>query len=366
MNDLFSPFRLGALDLPNRLVRSATHARMAESDGRMSAAEVELYRRLSAGGVGLIVSGHMYVRRDGICSLRMLGADRDDHIPALAAAARAVHGAGPARLIGQLNYGGANVNAALPPTALLASSFRADVPAARPAAAAELEELAAAYGRAARRLREAGFDGAQLHAAHGYFINQTLSPLFNRRDDEFGGSAERRRFFLRRAIEETRREAGADFPLLLKLVSEDGLPGGLDLAEAAEAAKMAEELGVCGVEVSGGARRAMNARRPGADPDCPFFEGYFAAAARSIRAVLGVPVISVGGYRSLAAMRGALAEGAADLVALSRPLIRDPELPAELAAGAAAGDCSSCNLCQVHDADPLRCWARPFDSATRR
>ena len=267
----------------------------------------------------------------------MLGLHEEGQIPGFARLAAAVHGEGPARLSGP---------AQLRPRR--AGDFAAE----------EAEALASAWAEAAARAREAGLDGVQLHAAHGYFLNRTLSPLANRRADGYGGSPEGRARLLREILEATRRRVGRDFALLVKLAGTDGQPGGLTLADSLQVARWAsaapggEGWGLDAVEVSGGLRPGMSMRRPLRVED----EGFFREEARAFRRALSIPVIGVHGWRSLAAMREAVASGAADLIALSRPLVREPDLVERFRRGVQErSTCLSCNRC-LKQRLPLRCW----------
>jgi len=349
---LFSEIRLGGMTLSGRLVRSATHMRMAAEDGSLLGPEVEIFRTLSAGGIGLVVTGHCFVRPDGKCSSRMLGLDSDKRIAGFRDAAEAVHAVGPARIVAQINHGGAQIPEDLRCGPLLAPSPREDVPEARPMTSGGIRELVAAYAEAAGRARRAGLDGVQIHCAHGYLVNQMLSPATNRRTDRYGGGIEGRSRFLLEIVGAIREEAGTDFPVLLKIASHDRLAGGLSLEDSIQAARKAVELGVCAVEVSGGMPSRMNIRKPlGAAR-----EGFFAREAAAFKEALPVPVISVHGYRSLSTMRRVVDEGSADMVSLSRPLIREPDLAERLRGGLPAAGCISCNLCLKHREGPVRCW----------
>jgi 2,4-dienoyl-CoA reductase-like NADH-dependent reductase (Old Yellow Enzyme family) len=354
MTDLFSGIRIGTMEVPNRFMRSATHDFMADEDGRVTDRHLDLYRALAHGGAGLIVTGHAYVRRDGKCSHGMLAIDSDSAIPGLARIARTVHEAGPARLAVQINFGGANVRPGLGQGELLAPSAREDAPNARAFTDEEAALLVESYVEAARRAAEAGADGVQLHGAHGYFMNQVLSPLTNRRTDRWGGGIDGRARMLLEVVSGIRARLGAGFPLLLKIASHDGLPGGLELADSVEAVRRAETLGLDAVEVSGGMRPGMNMRKPVGESN----EGFFFEQAKAFKAALSIPVASVNGWRSAARMREAVESGAVDMISLCRPLIREPEFVSRLAAGTQTrASCISCNECLKRQ-EALRCWAQ--------
>ena len=154
-------------------------------------------------------------------------------------------------------------------------------------------------------------------------------------------------------VEGIRRRLGRGFPLLLKIASHDALPGGLEIEEAVEAGRRAEAAGLDAIEVSGGMRPGMNMRKPIG----PEKEGFFFDEARRFKAALGIPVASVNGWRSIDRMREAVASGAVDLISLSRPLIREPDLVLKLRRGdQQASTCISCNQC-LKQQKALRCWA---------
>ncbi len=355
MPDLFSKVKLGTLDVANRVVRSATHARMADSQGKMTGQEIALYKDLSAGGVGLIITGHAYVRHDGLCSENMLGIDSDDKIPGLAAAARAVHESGAARIVAQINFGGGQVAGSLKRSGLLVPSPRDDVPDARVLTEKEMEDLILAYIQSARRAREAGLDGVQLHCAHGYFLNQLVSPHTNKRTDQYGGSLRSRFRFLKEVITGIRESVGTEFPILMKIAGQDDLEGGLKNEESVQMAKEAETLGLNAVEISGGMPESMNVKKKISSQDQ---EGVFSMEASAFKKILSIPVISVHGYRSLEMMQKTLDEGKADMISISRPLVREPDLAHSFQAGLSRrSSCISCNLCLTNRKEPLRCFS---------
>jgi 2,4-dienoyl-CoA reductase-like NADH-dependent reductase (Old Yellow Enzyme family) len=333
---------------------------MANDEGSISQREIDLYRRLSRSGVGLIVMGHAYIRRDGKCSIRMIGIDTDEKISGFASCAKAVHESGEAKLVAQINHGGANVPEYLRSSVLLdhygtllAPSLRNDVPEAKAMTEEQAEELVQAYVDAAERAQEAGLDGVQVHCAHGYLMNQMLSPATNRRTDAYGGDIEGRSLFLKRVISGIREATGPDFPILIKIASHDRLPFGLTVEDSIRAARAVEALGVCAVEVSGGMPGQMNTRKPIKEEH----EGFFQKQAVRFRQSLKVPIISVSGYRTLTKMQDVLDRGYADLISLSRPFIREPDLVASFREGKSSkAECISCNLCLKRREAPVQCW----------
>lgn len=350
---LFSPVRIGRLALPNRLVRSATAECLAtEPLGRATPALADLFRDLAAGGVGLIVSGHAYVAPEGKAHPEMLSAHCDQMIPGLQTLAQAAHDAG-GRVALQINHGGRQCNPACTPERLAPSAVplpsQSNCPP-REMTQAEVIAAAEAFGQAARRAKEAGFDAVQIHAAHGYLIGQFLSPHTNRRRDGWGGDLEGRLRFLAAVCEAVRGQVGREYPVFIKLGMADNLervPDGLTPEDGAQIVGHLADLGLDAVEVSGGyggGQRDFNTRL-GVGKKAP--EAYFRELARRARAATTLPVILVGGMRSRGVMEEVLASGDADMVALCRPFISEPDLPLRLQRGETkASRCISGGRCQ--------------------
>jgi 2,4-dienoyl-CoA reductase-like NADH-dependent reductase (Old Yellow Enzyme family) len=340
---LFTPTRLGRLQVRNRIARSATAEGMCAPDGAPDERVAALYRRLADGGVGLIVTGHAFVLPGGRCHAQMAGAHDDALIPALRRAADAAH-AGGAKIALQINHGGRACDPAVVPEPVGPSAVAATLERRPPRAldAGEIADIVAAFGRAATRARAAGFDAVQIHAAHGYLLSQFLSPLANRRTDGYGGSLENRARALREVAQEIRRAVGPGFPLLVKLGVADNEEGGLTADEGAAVAAGLPGVGVDAVETSTGAKGAILTRVTRESR-----EAYLLPLARAVRAGSPIPILLVGGLRSRAVMERVLAEGI-EMVSLCRPLIREPDLPRKLAAEGGRAECISCN----------RCWPR--------
>jgi 2,4-dienoyl-CoA reductase-like NADH-dependent reductase (Old Yellow Enzyme family) len=343
---LFEPGTIGTLELPNRLIRSATAARMVDPDGRPRPPLKTLYRDLAEGGVGLIISGHMYVHPSGKAHPEMTGIYADDLIPDLAGPVAAVHAAG-GRIAAQINHGGMQcsrrtVSQAIAPSAIDAPFLSQP---AREMTIDEIARLVQAYANAARRAREAGFDAVQLHGAHGYLISQFLSPFVNRRADAWGGDLEGRMRFLRAICVAVREQVGPDYPVFIKLGMQDAVEGGLSAEEGAQVAAALLDMGLDGIEISGGVGggTGLNSRagiRSQAD------EAYFRPLAQRARSATDLPIALVGGLRSREVMEDVLETGDADFISLCRPLICEPDLPNRLRDGLQErASCISANRC---------------------
>lgn len=364
MRVLFQPTAIGSLRLRNRFVRSATHDYLGHPDGTVSEREVQLYRELAAGGLGLIVSAHAHVQHPlGRASVNQNGIYDDRFIAGYRRLADAVHAEGAALAL-QVSHAGRQTPQDWPDDlAPVAPSAVQDGTTGRMPRAMTDDEIWSvidAFAAAMGRAKAAGCDGVQLHAAHGYLLSAFLSPYTNRRTDAWGGSVAKRCRILREILVRGRRLVGDAYPVLVKLNTTDGIEGegALSLTEVETIARLLVEWGVDAIEVSGGHREFKGVMsRPGIRT--PEQEAYFAPAAAAVKAAVDVPVILVGGLRSVDVMERIVADGPADLVALSRPLIREPDLVNRLAAGQPAATCLSCNAC--FNPAGLRCW-RP-DSA---
>jgi len=354
MSILFKPGNIAGLELKNRLVRSATAERMCDEDGRPEQAMIELYANLARGGVGLIITGHAFVHESGKAHSTMTAVHRDDLIPSLRALSEVVHREGGGKRSGgskrsgvvmQINHAGRQTSEETIGRTPVAPSPVSRVkggPRPHELTEAEIEELVGAFGRAAGRAKAAGFDGVQLHGAHGYLINQFCSPASNWRRDRWGGSIARRLRFLEEVAAAARDEVGGDYPLLIKLGIQDSVRDGLTLDDGVEIVRHLADWGLDAVEISGG-MGATSARK---DILRPEDEAYFLPQARRAREATDLPLILVGGMRSLAVMESILEEGTADFISMSRPLIREPDLPNQWREGRTEpAACISCNSC---------------------
>lgn len=328
MSKLFEKTVIKSLELANRFVRSATWEGMAGADGSCSQPLIDLTAALAAGGVGLIITGHAYVSPEGQAGPWQIGVQSDGMLPGLTAMADAVHRHG-GKIALQIAHAGCYGFAS--GTGLEAVGPSCGIPEKTPSCR-ELtqEEIAAictAFGKAAGRAKVAGFDAVQIHAAHGYLLSEFLSPFFNRRTDRYGGSVENRARIVLEVLKRVRDAVGDDYPVLIKLNSQDFIDGGLSVDDMLMVAALLEKAGVDAIEMSGGtiyASGEFSAIRTGvlAKPE----EVYYRDAALGFKRQLSVPLMLVGGIRSLDVAEALVEEGVADYVSLCRPLIREPGL----------------------------------------
>lgn len=347
MDILFTPAKIGSLTLPNRLVRSATAERMADDHtGQPQPRLIDLYRQLVQGGVGLIITGHMYIHPLGKAHPAMTGIYSNDLIPSLSNLTQAVHQEG-GLIAAQINHGGMlcrpeYVNGALTPSDIESPNLSQK---ARQMTEEDIREAIGAFGLAARRAKEAGFDAVQVHAAHGYLINEFLSPWSNRRKDEWGGAIKQRMQFLHEVCAEVRLQVGADYPLLIKLGMLDGVQGGLTVEDNLQVVAELHHMKLDAVEFSGGISDGFNFNvRKGIRKTED--EGYFLPIIRQARPLTPLPFLAVGGFRSRSVMERVIQSGEADFISLCRPLICEPDFPNRLRSGEQnKSRCISANNC---------------------
>jgi 2,4-dienoyl-CoA reductase-like NADH-dependent reductase (Old Yellow Enzyme family) len=307
MPELFEKSDINGMVLSNRFVRSATWAGMATDEGACSPSLIDLVAALAAGGVGMIITGHAYVRRNGQHSPWQLGIHKDELIRDLQKMTQAVH-ENSGRIVLQLGYGGAYL-----------SKSRL-----RQMTVQDIKELVEAYGQAATRAKNAGFDGVQIFAAHGFFLSQMLCPRYNDRTDRYGGGIHNRARALLEILESIRLAVGVNYPVLVKLNCQDFVENGLTLQDSLQVAKMLEEGSMDAIELSGGLLNNPNIMR--CDVKAEDAEAPFQNEARAFKKVLRVPLILVGGIRSYNVAQELLTEGVADYIAMSRPFICEPDL----------------------------------------
>jgi len=336
------PLRLASgIELPNRLAKAAMTEGLADGRGRPGPKLVRLYERWARGGVGLSVTGNAmvdgrYLERAGNVVLDDPGAEE-----ALSTWAAAARKGCPA--IVQLSHPGRQTNRFIcgrplapsegPPVKVLASFARP-----RAMTPLEVEETVARFAAAASACQRAGFDGVQVHAAHGYLLAQFLSPLTNRRDDRWGGALEGRARLLLEVVRAIRARTGRGFTLAVKLNSADFQRGGFSEEESLQVVRWLDGEGIDLLEISGGNYESPALLLgPGVRESTVAREAYFLEFARRVRGVTRMPLMVTGGFRTLAAMEAALAEEALDVVGLARPLALDPDLPSRLLSGQVDG-----------------------------
>jgi 2,4-dienoyl-CoA reductase-like NADH-dependent reductase (Old Yellow Enzyme family) len=349
MPELFESSRIKDVVLPNRFVRSATWEGMATEKGEVTEQLCGLMQRLARGGVGLIITGHAYVLPGGQAGPWQLGVDSDRLVPGLSDMAGAVHEAG-GRVVLQLAHAGCQAPGKLTgqdPAGPSALDKEADGFACREMRDAEIAEVREAFAAAALRAQKAGLDGVQIHAAHGYLLSQFLSPYFNRRTDDYGGSLENRARLLVEVVQAVRERIGPGYPILAKINAQDFLQPGLTTDEMVQVCLLLERAGLDCVELSGGTPLSgdyVPVRK--AKVRSKEENVFYLQEAQEYKKRVSLPLILVGGIRSLSTARDLIAHDVADYIALARPLIREPELIRRWGQGdESPSACTSDNLC---------------------
>jgi len=346
MSALFEQVSIAGMTVPNRFVRSATFEGMAESDGSCKQELVDLTAELAKGEVGTIIASHAFVEPRGRVRASQLGIHRDDLVEGLSKMVSAAHDNG-SRIVAQLAHGGCT--AADPDGELIGpSAFTLpDERTSRELTTAELSQIVDDFRAAAIRAMEAGFDGVQIHSAHGYLLSEFLSPFFNRRSDEYGGSLRNRARMHLQVLKAIRGAVSDDVPVFIKMNSNDFVEGGLVQNEMVEISKMLASEGISAVEMSGGTQLSPANRgfsRPGIQD--PSDEVYYLDAAKQFKDNVDVPLVLVGGIRTYAVAESLVQQGIADFISLSRPLIREPHLVKRWHEGdMSSATCIHCNQC---------------------
>ncbi len=366
MTRLFSPGRIGPVEIRNRVIMPSMTTRLADTEGRVTDATIAYYRARAAGGVGLITVEMASPEPVGRHRHRELGIYDDRFLPGLERLVAELQACGAKASI-QLGHGGGHTREdvcgepPIAPSAVPHSVYevtnRTVVPVAM--TKARIVQTTQAFVDAARRAGQAGFDCVEVHAAHGYLISQFLCPEENRRDDEYGGSLENRaRFGL-----DILRRIKAEVPgpaVIFRLSADDLVPNGLQLSEGIQLARWAAEAGADAIHVSAGHYRSLPSGAVMAPP-MSYPEATFLDYAAAVKAVVAVPVIAVGRLGDPATAMAAVDDGKADFVALGRGLIADAEWVEKARRGAAVRRCLACNTCidEMRAGNSIGCLVNP-------
>jgi 2,4-dienoyl-CoA reductase-like NADH-dependent reductase (Old Yellow Enzyme family) len=397
---LFTPLELQNVAIRNRILRSATYEGMGEPNGVPRPELATLYADLARGGAGAIITGFAYISQAGrAMQPGQCGIDDDEKMETWKAIVQQVKKNAPdTRLFMQLAHTGRQTRreaTGLPVSGVSArrcSYFRQNV---KVLAEDEIKAIITEFGQAAYRASQAGFDGVQIHAAHGYLVHQFLSPWTNTRKDRWAD----RPLFLEETIRAVKRVCGENYPVLVKLSAADDNSPGIRVEDAINTVKRMEPLGIDAVEISYGTMEyALNIIRGQCPVDLvlsvnplfnrippfirgiwklfrakafmarfiPFRENYNVEAAARIKAATSLPIIAVGGIRGKAAMMDCLGKHGLDAVSVCRPLICEPDWPLKLRSGVSERSaCTNCNLCTIYcdSLRSLRCYRRRKEMA---
>lgn len=314
--DLLSPLEVKGLTLKNRIVMPPMHTGLATTEGRVTDSLIEHYVRRSK-ALGLLIVEHSYVSFDGRLSEKQLGIYDDRLVNGLEKLSSKVHTTGTPVVI-QLNHAGRAAPTEITGMKPIAPSPNGN---ARELRGEEIEALVEAFALAAERAMRAGFDGVEVHGAHGFLLNQFFSPLVNRRRDMYGGSLENRLRFPLEVVGRIKEKVSGRL-LLYRLGSDDLDPAGIKIEDSKKFAVKLEEAGVDIIDVSGG----LCGSRP---PQLEGRQGYFISQAQQIKKMMHIPVIGVGGITEPEYANNVIKEGEVDLVAVGRSLLKDPDWAAK-------------------------------------
>lgn len=348
MATLFDSTILKGMPLKNRIVRSATWEGMCDPSGRPTEKLVEYYRRLVKGGIGLLITGYAYIRPEGKQLPGKMGMYTDDFSGEYKHLVSEVHDLGGKIAVQLVHAGGQALPENSGRTPLAPSAVKAPHYKVQPDELTidEIHNITEAFGDAAERAKNYGFDAVQLHGAHGYLINQFMSPHSNLRTDEYGGDVSNRSRFPLEVYREARKRVGKDYPVFIKMNCADNMDGGLEIKEGMFIAERLSDAGIDSIEVSSGNSASGIKKGPlRMRIDSPEKEAWNLDYAMQIRSVVKCPVMVVGGFRSYEVCESAISKGI-DYVTMSRPLIREPDLPLRWEKGdRTPAECISCNAC---------------------
>lgn len=319
MSYLLRPLEAGPLKLSNRLVMPPMATAKAEPDGKVSQEILNYYAEKSQGGyISLIIIEHSFIKPEGKASIRQLSVADDSVVEGLRKLADTIHRNGSKTMM-QLNHAGSattkEVTGTTPVAPSAVSNPRKGETIPHELTRQEIADVIAAFHYAARRTKEAGFDGVEIHSAHGYLLNQFFSPLTNKRTDEYGGDIHKRIRLHLEVIEAVRTAVGKDLPILLRLGASDYMGGGITIEDSQIAAQEFEKAGVNILDISGGFSGYIVQGLTG--------QGFFAPLTEAIKKVVTIPVILTGGITDVQAAEQLLATGKADLIGVGRAILNN-------------------------------------------
>ncbi len=326
--------------LANRLCKAAMTEGVADAHDNPTQAHQQLYATWARGGAAMLLTGNIMIDRRYLERAGNVVVETSSSLPALRNWAQVVHDAG-SQLWAQISHPGRQCPRLVNLTPLAPSAVQLELAGnfgqPREATVADIQDIIGRFARTAGILKAAGFDGVQVHGAHGYLLSQFLSPRTNRRSDEWGGALENRARLLLAVVAAVRAEVGPGYPIAVKLNSSDFVKGGFTLDECLQVVNWLGDAGVDLLEVSGGTYEQLEFFKP-QDPaevrdSTREREAMFLKYAAAIQAVASMPIMVTGGFRTLAGMEAALASGDTNLIGLARPFCLDPDLPLRMMAG---------------------------------
>ncbi|MBM7868279.1 NADH:flavin oxidoreductase [Heliobacterium gestii] len=346
MKSLFDPTTLAGMQLKNRFIRSATHDGVADASGHMTDALLQIYENLAKGGVGAMITGLAYVSDLEQPITGQMGIYDDSFIDDYKGLTETVHRY-DAKIILQIACMGSQTFPAhgkimWGPSAV-EDLFYKTTP--QEMSVEDIRLAQRAFADAALRAKQAGFDGVQIHGAHGYLLSKFLTPHYNRRTDGYGGGIENRSRMVIETYQAIREKVGPEYPVLTKINGDDFMDQGMTFSESRYVCERLAELGIDAIEISGG----LGSSRPNEGTVRTITteqESYFRSYAAQVAEEIDVPVILVGGNRNVAALTDLINQTAIEYISLCRPLIRESDLVNRWQSGDVTSPlCVSCNKC---------------------
>ncbi len=353
LETLFSPSKIGSVQIKNRIVRSATFMFMAEKYGYVGDRLLNMYEELAKGGTGLIITGAVAMDPSAAGGPYQVCLYDESHISGHKKLVNLIHEYDDTKVAIQLNHlGRLGSHPKYPNFAPSPIPYKGTGITPQELTNEEVKQFVKKFVDATLKAYECGYDIVQLHAAHGYFLNNFISPYTNIRSDEFGGSIQGRTKILIDIHNGIRDELGTQLPIIIKIQSQDFIPGGITEKEGVEIAKIVANAGFDGIEPSGGGRESMEFTKnalPSKTFKKPKDENYFLPFAKELKPYIKErALILVGGIRNPLSAENILKEGNADFISLCRPLIHEPDLPSRWERGdLSPAKCISCNSCHV-------------------
>lgn len=352
-NKLFNSANLGKLKLKNRFVRSATWENMTTEDGHMTDKLYNIYEELAKNEVGLLITGYANIVKEEQPNHGMMGIYDDSFIDGYKKLTNIVHSY-DSKIIMQIAYGGSKSKYNIGERIIFAPSSIAEKNTGtmgKEMTKEDIDYITEAFACAAERVKKSGFDGVEIHGAHTYLINQFLSPYYNQRTDEYGGSLENRMRFLAEIYEKTRAKVGDNFPIFVKLTATEFFNGGLTFKESRQICKFLDSLGVDGIELSGNIHGKAKSMVGQSFDGCTIQkEGFFVEYAKIISEEIKAPVITVGGFENLSTIEKIYEDTNIGFFGLSRPLLAEPDLINKWKSGISKScKCIRCSKCRTSE-----------------
>lgn len=362
LSNLFSTGKIGNVQIKNRIVRSATFSHMAKKYGYIRDRVLKLYEELAQGGTGLIITEATAVDPGGAGGPYQVCLYEDSHMSGHKKLVNLIHDYENTKVALQIQHSGRlGFHPKYPTVAPSPIPYKDTGITPKELTSKEVKQYIEKFVSSALRAYECGYDMVQLHAAHGYLLNNFISPYTNIRKDEYGGNTQNRAKILKDIFNEIRDEAGKNFPIIIKFQSQDFIPNGISEEEGIEIAKLLSDIGFDAIEPSGGTREALYYTKnslPSRLIKKAEDENYFLPFAKKIKPFLTYSaLILVGGIRNPLTAEKILQEGNADFISLCRPLIYEPDLPNRWKNGdLTPAKCISCNSCFVTmEKGPIYC-----------